>query len=74
MIVGIISIVFCYLGVLIGPVAIVLSVLGKKDIKKSNGAETGEGMATAGLVTGIIGTVIQAAFTTLVIVTEVNNW
>jgi hypothetical protein len=74
MIVGIISIVFCYLGVLIGPVAIVLAVLGKKDIKRSNGAQTGEGMATAGLITGIVGTVVQAAFTTLVILSEVYSW
>ncbi len=31
-------------------------------------------MATAGLITGIVGTVIQAAFTTLIILSEVNNW
>ena len=74
MIVGIVSILFCYLGVFIGPVAIVLAVLGKKDIKKSNGAETGEGMATAGLVTGIIGTVLWLALDVLVAIAVVNDW
>lgn len=68
MITGIISIVFCYLGVLIGPVAIVLSVLGKKDIKQSNGTQSGEGMATAGLVTGIVGTVLWLAIDVLVVI------
>ena len=74
MIVGIIAIVFCYLGVLIGPVAIVLSVLGKKDIKRSNGTQSGDGMATAGLVTGIVGTVLWLALDTLLILAELNNW
>ena len=31
-------------------------------------------MATAGMVTGIIGTVIRAVFTTLFIVSAVNGW
>ena len=74
MIVGIVSIVFCYVGVFIGPVAIVLAVLGKKDIKKSNGAETGEGMATAGLVTGIIGTVVWLGVDVLGILAVVYDW
>lgn len=67
MIVGIVSIVLCYLGALIGPAAIILSVLGKKDIKRSNGTQSGEGMATAGLVTGIVGTVIWVALDALTI-------
>ena len=74
MIVGIASIVVCYVGVLIGPVAIVLAVLGKKDIKKSNGAQTGEGMATAGLITGIIGTVVWLALDVLGILAVVYDW
>jgi hypothetical protein len=74
MITGIVSIVFCYAGLLIGPVAIILAVQGKKDIKRSNGAQTGAGMATAGLITGIVGTVVQVALITLVTLAEVNNW
>jgi hypothetical protein len=74
MIVGIVSIVFCYLGVLIGPVAIILAVQGKKDIKRSNGAQTGEGMATAGLITGIVGTVLWLAIDVLVAIAVANDW
>ena len=74
MIVGIISIVFCYLGVLIGPVAIVLAVQGKKDIRRSNGTQSGDGMATAGLVTGIVGTVLWLALDILVVIAVANDW
>jgi hypothetical protein len=74
MIVGIVSIVFCYLGVLIGPVAIILAVQGKKDIKRSNGTQTGEGMATAGLITGIVGTVLWLAIDVLVAIAVANDW
>jgi hypothetical protein len=68
MVTGIVSILFCYLGLLIGPVAIVLAVLGKKDIRRSNGTQGGQGMATAGLVTGIIGTIIWFAIDVLTII------
>lgn len=74
MIVGIVSIVFCYLGVLIGPVAIVLAVQAKKDIKRSNGTRTGDGMATAGLITGIVGTVVWLAIDVLVAIAVANDW
>lgn len=67
MIAGIVSLVFCYVGLLIGPVAIVLSILGKKDIARSNGTQTGSGMATAGLVTGIVGTAVWAVLIALLV-------
>ena len=69
MILGIVSIIFCYLGLLIGPVAIVLSVLASKDIAaQPPGVAGGKGMATAGLVTGIIGTVIWGAVVALLVI------
>lgn len=74
MIVGIVSIVVCYVGVLIGPVAIVLAVQAKKDIRRSNGTQTGDGMATAGLITGIVGTVIWLAIDVLVAIAVANDW
>ncbi|VXC00482.1 DUF4190 domain-containing protein [Aeromicrobium sp. 9AM] len=74
MIVGIVSILFCYVGLVIGPVAIFLAVQAKKEIKQSNGTQTGEGMATAGLITGIVGTVVQVMLITLVTLSEVYNW
>ncbi|MEV7396138.1 DUF4190 domain-containing protein [Aeromicrobium sp. NPDC092404] len=74
LVLGIVSIVLCYLGVLIGPGAIVFGVLGKKDIKQSNGTQTGDGMATAGIVTGIIGTVVWLAIDVLLAVSVAAGW
>jgi hypothetical protein len=74
MITGIASIVLCYVGVLIGPVAIFLAMQGKKEIKQSNGAQTGEGMATAGLITGIVGTVVWLGLDVLGVLAIVNDW
>jgi hypothetical protein len=69
MILGIVSIIFCYLGLLIGPVAIVMSVLASKDINaQPPGVAGGKGMATAGLVTGIIGTVVWGAIVALIVI------
>lgn len=54
---------FCFyiVGLLCGIPAIVLGMLAKKEIDGSHGAQTGRGMATAGLVTGIIGVVLNLA-------------
>nr|WP_256435545.1 DUF4190 domain-containing protein [Aeromicrobium sp. CFBP 8757] len=73
MVFGIVSIMFCYLGVLIGPAAIVLSVMARKEIDAApHGAIEGRGMAIAGLATGIIGTVIWAAVIVLVVAVSVS--
>lgn len=53
MITGIVSLLCC--GVVLGPVAIVLSNQAKTEIAYSRGMQTGEGMATAGLILGILG-------------------
>jgi len=59
MILGILSIPCC--GVVLGPIAIVLSNQAKTEIRHSQGWQTGGGMATAGLVLGIIGIVVWVA-------------
>lgn len=69
LVLGIISIVFCYVGVLIGPAAVIVSVLARKEIDaQPAGAVSGRGMATAGLVTGIIGTVFWGAVAILLVI------
>lgn len=69
---GIVSILFCYVGLLIGPAAIVLSVMARKEIDEApHGAIEGRGMAIAGLATGIIGTVIWAAVIALIVATSI---
>jgi hypothetical protein len=69
LVLGIVSIVFCYLGVLIGVAGIILSVMAGREINSQPpGAVPGKGMATAGLVTSIIGTVIWGAVVVLMII------
>ena len=66
MILGISSIVgivlaFCFYvpGIALGIPAVILSFTARKEIARSNGMRTGSGQATAGLVTGIIGIVLN---------------
>jgi len=57
MIAGIVSLLCC--GLIVGVVAIVLSMQAKKEIEASGGQQSGAGMAQAGLITGIIGIVLS---------------
>ena len=62
LILGILSIVgvCCYGGggVLLGIPAAILGHLGKREIRDSAGAQSGHGMAQAGFITGIVGSVL----------------
>ena len=68
LVLGIISIIpCCTIGVVPGVIAIVFSNLAKKDIAASGGARTGAGMAKAGLITGIIGSILFVVYWVLVL-------
>ncbi|HET6429401.1 MAG TPA: DUF4190 domain-containing protein, partial [Phycisphaerae bacterium] len=56
MVLGIIGVPCC--GIILGPIAIVLATSARKHIRNNPGRYGGAGMATAGLVLGIIGTII----------------
>ena len=43
---------FCGLGLVGGIVAVVLGIMGRKNVRESNGALTGDGMALAGAICG----------------------
>jgi len=62
MVLGIISVVGCiFYGVpslICGPLAIYFSSVGKKQVREGSAARSSGGMATAGFVTGIVGTCI----------------
>jgi hypothetical protein len=65
MILGIVAIVFtlcCGIGFLAGIASIVLSLQAKKEIDASQGNQGGRGMATAGLVMGIISIALAALY------------
>lgn len=50
-----------FIGLLLGPLAVIFAILGRKRVKRGE-ADNG-GMATAGLITGIVGTLLAAAVT-----------
>ncbi len=52
--------------------AIVLGVLGKKEIAESQGTKKGAGMAQAGLITGIVGLVLGVLYWVLVVANVIN--
>jgi hypothetical protein len=58
LVLGILSIILPYIGFLIGIAAIVFASLSFKELKYRN--EQGRGLATAGLVCGIVGTALYA--------------
>ena len=55
------GVIGCF-GLLIGPVGIVLGVVARRRIRESGGLTKGEGLALAGLVLGIIGTVASVGW------------
>lgn len=74
MILGIGSIVsivlaFCFYvpGIALGIPAVILSFTARKEIARSNGMRTGSGQATAGLVTGIVGILLNVLVIAFVI-------
>lgn len=54
--------------------AVVLGLLGKKEIDESNGAKTGAGMAKAGLILGIVGLVLGILYWILIAVTDFGTF
>ncbi len=59
MVCGILGLTFC--PIVLSIIALVLGYSAKKTIRASGGREQGEGMATAGIVTGWIGIAIWGA-------------
>ncbi len=57
LVLGIISLVFC--GLLTGIPAMIVGRNAKREIAQSGGQLGGEGIATAGFVTGLIGTILS---------------
>jgi hypothetical protein len=60
-ILGLLGNCFCFGGIL-SPVGIVLGFMGKKKADQSGGAVGGRGMALAGIIIGVIGTLIFLAW------------
>jgi len=65
MILGILSVIIPYVGLIIGVVAIVFARISFKEIRLRG--EQGRGMAIAGLVCGIVGVVVYAVVIIIVV-------
>lgn len=65
MILGILSILCC--GLFAGIPAIILSTIAKKEIAESGGRQGGSGMATAGLILGIVSIAFSLIYILLLI-------
>ena len=51
-----------YLGIVLGPLALVFGFRGRRRIAGSGGWRKGEGLTTAGIVLGVIGLLISIAY------------
>jgi hypothetical protein len=58
LVLGILSVVTCGILAILGPVAIILGAVGRGRIQNSGGTLKGGGLALAGLILGIVGTII----------------
>jgi predicted RNA-binding Zn-ribbon protein involved in translation (DUF1610 family) len=67
MVLGILSLPACYCGFIFGIVAIVFGIIAKNGMAKSKNYD-GKGMATAGLITGILGTIGWILFWIIIII------
>lgn len=58
LVVGIIGLIITVLAPILGPIALAMGIRAKQRIAASSGALEGQGIAQAGFILGIIGTVI----------------
>lgn len=70
-IVGILGVCFVVGGLLLGVPAIILGVLGRKEIR--SGGQQGGGMAVAGIVLGILASVLSAIYIAFMIAFFATN-
>lgn len=62
----------CGLGVF-GLVAVVIGLQGRAEVRRSQGSQTGEGLALAGIVTGAIAAVVGLAVIVLIVLVVVSG-
>jgi hypothetical protein len=55
------GVIGCF-GLIVGPVAIVLGLVARRRIRDAGGMTKGDGLALAGLILGVIGTVLSVGW------------
>lgn len=72
---GIIGVIPCFWGCFVFQIAaVVLGILGKKEVAESNGSKKGEGMAQWGLILGVIGVVLCLLYWIVFATTDVFSF
>jgi hypothetical protein len=66
-VVGVIGTLYCLLGGALGIVSVLLGLRGRREIDGSGGTQTGRGMATTGIVLGVLATVLSLVTVVLVL-------
>ena len=61
LVLGIASVVVCCLGPLLGIPAIVLGVAARREIGRSEGRTSGDGLALGGIISGVLGSLVGIA-------------
>jgi len=73
LVLGIIGVIPCFWGCFIFSIlAVVFGQLGKKDIRESAGAKTGEGAAKWGFILGLVGIALGVVYYILVATDVIN--
>ena len=67
LVLGIASLVLCFIGFLLGIPAVIVGMRARKEIRNSEGRTGGDGIALTGIVTGIIGTLLGIVVVALVV-------
>ena len=67
---GIVALVLCYGGIILGIIGVVFGILGVKRVNESGGMKTGRGMGIAG---AICGGIALALWVTLIIIAIVAS-
>ena len=69
LVLGIVSVLTCccFIGIIPGILAVVFGFIARSTIDKSMGAQTGKGMALAGIILGFLSIVLTAAYFALLI-------
>jgi len=71
LVLGILSIVTCYVGFILGIIAIALAGSARRQMAMSRGRIGGQGMATAGRITGIVGLTLWSVILLIIVIAAI---
>lgn len=70
---GVVLALCCQIGGILGIPAIILGIIGRSEITRANGTQTGGGMAIAGIVTGAVSVLLAVSIFVLLAVVGLDG-